>query len=297
MRIRVLVFCALLLPACAPARRPPPVPPPTPALVLRLPPRPANALTGTRFLQAIQHANEMERERAIQQAIEGGNIPDFLRSFVRVEYHAETRRGQTRAVTLWVMPDYLAVGDDRDAVRMPMSPITAQQIADRFGLLLPTAKIVDRIYRAAAVKLGPRPFPPSAWMVRTEEFVHHDRVIDAQLDYHTPPGLVAGHKKDIVLSNKLEARPHRVAIYGWHRLDGRPIQPLSTAHGDWYCDYSHGVRLIAPTMLIDGKEHRVADVLRDPELAPLLSDEGPLLHTRYRTENGIGRASWWPALP
>lgn len=39
--------------------------------------------------------------------------------------------------------------------------------------------------------------------------------------------LLAGHKKDLVLTRRLVGRPDRVAIYDWHRLDGRPIHPLS----------------------------------------------------------------------
>jgi hypothetical protein len=56
--------------------------------------------------------------------------------------------------------------------------------------------------------------------------------------------LLAGHKKDLVLTRKLATRPNRVAIYGWHQLSGEPIQPVSTVHVAEYADYSHGVRLI-----------------------------------------------------
>jgi len=44
-----------------------------------------------------------------------------------------------------------------------------------------------------------------------------------------------------------------VAIYGWHKLDGKPIQPLYTGHVDWYVDYSHGIRLVSRTIYIDNK--------------------------------------------
>ena len=37
-------------------------------------------------------------------------------------------------------------------------------------------------------------------------------------------------------------RPNRVAIYGWHYLNGQPIQPTYAGHVDWYIDYSHGIR-------------------------------------------------------
>jgi hypothetical protein len=75
-----------------------------------------------------------------------------------------------------------------------------------------------------------------------------------------------------------------VAIYGWHRSDGEPIQPLSLFHPNWYVDYSHGVRLVGSMMLVDGALRPVAEVLKDPSLAPLLSDEGPLSQTRLCTD-------------
>jgi hypothetical protein len=67
-------------------------------------------------------------------------------------------------------------------------------------------------------------------------------------------GLIAGIKKDVVLSNKVleHQRPNRVAIYGWHTLDSKPIQPVYAGHVNWYVDYSHGIRLIAKRVKIDG---------------------------------------------
>ena len=63
--------------------------------------------------------------------------------------------GTQLAGTIEVMPDYLAVGSDDDFVRMPMTPQTAQQIADLFGCMLPTRKMVDAIDAAAEVRLAP----------------------------------------------------------------------------------------------------------------------------------------------
>jgi hypothetical protein len=67
----------------------------------------------------------------------------------------------------------------------------------------------------------------------------------------------------------------------WHQQNGKPIQPLSWIHESSYADYSHGARLVSGTVEIDGKELALAEVLRDPTLAPLLSDEGALRSTRY----------------
>lgn len=92
--------------------------------------------------------------------------------------------------------------------------------------------------------------------------------------------LIAGHKKDVVANKRLVQRPDRVAIYGWHRPDGRPIQPVSLVHEASYADYSHGIRWVSSTMVVDGVERPIADVARDPDLAELVSDEGPLATVR-----------------
>jgi len=93
--------------------------------------------------------------------------------------------------------------------------------------------------------------------------------------------VIAGIKKDIVVTPKLD-RPDRVAIFGWHRENGEPIQPLYTGHVDWYVDYSHGARPVRRTMIVDGVSRTFEDVLSDPKLRYLLSDEdGPVI-SRYR---------------
>jgi hypothetical protein len=93
--------------------------------------------------------------------------------------------------------------------------------------------------------------------------------------------LVSGIKKDVVITNLLSKRPNRVAIYGWHKLDGTPIQPLSTVHHDSYVDYSHGVRLIKRIITIDGKTLDLGSALHSEQLHVLFSDEGPIETTAY----------------
>ena len=115
-----------------------------------------------------------------------------------------------------------------------------------------------------------------------EYYREHDRRIKNQLSASGATlALVAGHKKDLVLTPRLSEPPHRVAIYGWHRLDGRAIQPLSLVHGIGYVDYSHGVRLVSRTALLDGEPADISLILRDSQLNPLLSDEGPVSTIGY----------------
>ncbi len=89
-----------------------------------------------------------------------------------------------------------------------------------------------------------------------------------------------------MLTNRLLGKPDRVAIYGWHQHDGRPIQPLSTVHGARYADYSHGVRLVSATAFVGGEPRPLLEVLEDRQLAALVSDEGPISPEVIRIAEG-----------
>lgn len=53
-------------------------------------------------------------------------------------------------------------------------------------------------------------------------------------------------------------------------------------HHDRYVDYSHGVRLFCRYVLVDGKRYAIDEILRDPVLYKLLSDEeGVMEKTSY----------------
>jgi len=108
-------------------------------------------------------------------------------------------------------------------------------------------------------------------------------MVRAQRALHPEPAgvLVAGHKKDVVITAALASRPDKVAIYGWHHLDGRAIQPLYVGHTVRWVDYSHGIRIVQREVEIDGAQRDLTDVLQDETLAPLLSDEGVIARPRY----------------
>jgi hypothetical protein len=243
---------------------------------LDLPPRPASAPSGTEFARSIAALPLKEREEKIRAEVLAGNVPAFLRTLVPVTVTA----GTTRA-TYHVAPDYLAIGSDDDYFLAPMSPGTAQAIADRLGCTLPTPKMVDAIYAQAAVKLTPSPIPPSPAMTTVAVFLRHGETVHAQREGKPLGVLVAGHKKDVVIANLAFATRGKVAIYGWHRPDGKPIQPLYSGHSATWVDYSHGIRLVDRRLTVDGEAKTIDEVLADPRLAPLLSDEGVMHRTRY----------------
>ena len=255
---------------------------PITALTQSIPSEPVQPLTGSQFAQSISNMDSRQREQAILKEILGGNLPGFLRNLVPVELKYQSPGGKTLTATVFVMPEYLAIGSNEDFLRIPMNLYTAAAVASRLGFVLPTRKIVDAIYRQSAFHLSPEPMMPGPQMNSTEYYRIHNQKIDEQsraLGF-TPGALVSGHKKDIVVTSLLDRNPGRIAIYGWHRLSGAPIQPLSTVHGACYADYSHGIRLVSETVVVDGRARSVYDVLQDPALAGVLSDEGPISNLR-----------------
>lgn len=251
-------------------------------LSVRIPPRSPDAPAGGDFVTEIRGLPFERREERIFEEIARGNVPGFLRRFVPVRIEAVNTVGMTRRAVIYCLPDYLAVGSDADYVRLPMSPAIAQAIADRFDCILPTTKMVDLIYDQAAIQLEPSPFNPRRIdMTSVDAFLKSHLRIEEQLGGRASGRLVAGIKKDVVISPQLTDRPGRVAIYGWHKPDGQPIQPLYLGHTVNWVDYSHGVRLVSRRMLLDGEPISTTAVLADPRLCSLISDEGPIASPRY----------------
>jgi hypothetical protein len=239
-----------------------------------LPARRPDAIGGATFMRRLAALSLPDREPAILEQLKLGNIPDFLRCFRRVTVHERDTAGNSHTLVYEIAPDYLSVGSDDDFYRIPMARATAEAAAALFDCVLPTGKMVDQIYAAAEVKLAPRPLAQERDAVTT--YVQHNTIIEEQRTGIPLGPIVAGIKKDIVITNRLREQPNKVAIYGWHRLDGVPIQPLTTVHAATYADYSHGVRLIRRHAELDGKPVDLRDLLADPVLAPLISDEGPI---------------------
>ena len=91
------------------------------------------------------------------------------------------------------------------------------------------------------------------------------------------------HKKDVVITKQLTNQYYkkRVAIFGWHQADGKPIQPLYLGHEILYSDYSHGIRLVSKECLLDDQPDDLTRVLEDPTVCMSVSSEGPLSQVRY----------------
>jgi hypothetical protein len=140
------------------------------------------------------------------------------------------------------------------------------------------------------VKLSPLPIPPTPAMTSVPVFERHNKLLIKQLDSlgasYKSGMLTAGNKKDVIISNRIynDTSAYHVVIYGWHKKNGKPIQPLYARHlGNW-ADYSHGIRLAQRNVWVNGKKTSIKKVLRSEYLNVLLSDEGAIEKPFYPTE-------------
>lgn len=246
-----------------------------------IPPRALNAMSGSDFVNKYMEIVGPVREQAILNEFLAGNIPDFLRNFTAVEVTKNSDK-----LTYITMTDYLSIGSNQDYVRMSMNAITAQKIANQYDCSLPTKKMVNQIWQQSNNKLEPKPWGPpyDEDMFATHRIGTHNTTIQNQLIGKDPYELTSGQKKDIILTNALGiGNPKKkIGIYGWIQLNGVPIHNFNThSHEITYEDYSHGVRLIANDVVLNGKPVRIKDIFSDRKWAPLISDEVPLTFLNY----------------
>jgi len=239
--------------------------------------RPLDAVGGRQFMRQTEALNFAERQAAALQEILAGNIPGGLR--IPALLRLVNEQGDT--LLLPVAKDYLVIGSDSDFVRMPLSLPAAKTIAKRLNVLIPTPALVNAIYEQASIQLKPQPMHPGEEMRSNAYYVRHNELINEQADFlRFSEVLIAGHKKDVVLSTRMQLQPGRVPIYGWHLRQGEPIQPLSLVHGEAYEDYSHGLRLIGLVACLNGSPVSIEKLFDDKNWQTSLSGEMELYPKR-----------------
>lgn len=254
---------------------------------LNIPERPQNAASGSEFASQVTGLNLADREKAVVREILTGNVPSFSRKLRPVKI-SQTLDGKMYDLIFYTECDYMAIGSDQDYLYIPMTPSTAQYLADQLKCTLPTKKMVDNIYHNADIKLSPQPIPPSDQMTTIPVFLQHTDSIRLQISGlgldRSDNNIMGGHKKDIIISNKIyspDRNYDRVVIYGWHLSENNPIQPVYNGHSADYADYSHGVRFISNKVYLNGDSTHISSILQSPQLSGLLSDEGVIKKPFY----------------
>lgn len=255
---------------------------------LKIKKRSSRALSGTEFSNIIRDTTISidEREKIIFKEFKSGNIPDFYRQLVEIN-DTSTIAKKEYIVKYYVLADYLALGNNNDYFYCPMRPQLAQKLARYLNCSLPTRKISNKIYENSIVKMEPQPIAPSKEMVRVSVFEKHNLMVHEQrkanFAQYSVGNLTAGNKKDVVISNKIinDKGKIRVVIYGWHKKDGKAIQPLYNGHSTIHVDYSHGIRLIQNKLWVNGKIRKMQKILKSKKMHVLLSDEGRIKKPYY----------------
>lgn len=244
-------------------------------------------ISGTNLLTKILGKTGSAREAIlIETVIKNLEVPDFFNAFFPVHAHGRDTQGNDVIIEFLVSTDYLSIGIDMDFLRIPLTPLSAQKVADARNCLLPTKHMVDLIYEQASIKLYPQPYAPKIGDPGREDsraYSLHNKLIQTQIAGKNTIGLLlAGHKKDVVMTNQLLKYKKHVAIYGWHQKNGVPIQGLNARdHGDFYVDYSHGIRLVSMNCRVNGVQMNLEDVLKSKDYGPILTADIPLSITRY----------------
>lgn len=230
-------------------------------------------MKATEILKEIYPLVGSEREKIIFQHLEQDHVPNFLLTNQPFK-NSVTAILNKNILEYFVFPEYLSLGEDDDYFLCPMNPETCRSFMAKHGLLLPTCKMVKQIYKASSLKVLPSPISPNSQ--RTNLFVIINQKIMLAKQSGEPEVFIAGHKKDVVLSNVLAGKSYkdRVGLYGWFKKDGTVIQDLYCKHYRSYVDYSHGLRMVYDKALLNGVEVSLkGDILRHPELCLLLHDE------------------------
>ena len=194
------------------------------------------------------------------------------------------------SLTIFVTDDALQIGKEGDSIRFAVNTETQQKVADILDSYLPTAKIVDIIWKNSK-KLLPNPQKISASKYAIHK--HHLAIEKAKKD---STGVISGWK-DWCIGKAVFINPNKAINYGWHvdteknnwmgiRLspgvtEGKVIQPAASAHDIHHTDYSQLCRLVKKKALFNGSEVDLADIISEQDLAYMISSEGMLDDMRH----------------
>ena len=153
-------------------------------------------ISGSEFYRIATSFSVKQRDSLFLALANEGNIPAFFQKFVPINTKLKDKNGILHQVKFYVSPDYLMIGSNKDYARVPVSPFTAQVLADKMNCFLPTALIVDQIYLHSKHQLSP--IPMFAFRDSTPTFWQHHLMIEGQLR-NKGKGLVAGIKKDLII--------------------------------------------------------------------------------------------------
>lgn len=187
----------------------------------------------------------------------------------------------------------------RDGVRLPVTAVEMQMVADLCHCMLPTPKVVDLLWEAAGAsgtQFDSVVNINGQIVARSDIFSVHDEVEEALAEAGGDKGgVIDSVGKYWVVCKALalgKYGKHQAVNYGWPtrgRGNGPGVtrkvnvwQTIGSRHDDRHIDPSQTIRLMYRLARLkragasDWEDIDLYDILKDSELAPLISHEGPL---------------------
>lgn len=195
------------------------------------------------------------------------------------------------SATFYVMADALTI----EGVRVTVDAWTHQILCDLIGCSMLTAKASDLIWYKRDATLAPVILSQTPQQVARMTYIATlllaSKDVDdlvAQLPAQSRNGILSSVGKHWILRNSLATSPHKGCNYGVYSataphqcvtvVPGVPCklfqQPGTYHPAQGEPDYSQIFRAMLFECTVDGVPRDLLDVFADPELAPLVSDEG-----------------------
>lgn len=236
------------------------------------------------------------RTQQLYETIKSGQYDDPEYLPVALSYGGHTG-------TAYVTADALKIY----GVRINVDGYYAQLIADLLGGILMTDHVSDLAWQQASYRPTPSTYgelprvtkdSSQSMMATTVAMLDHSAVVDQKLKALGYPGggaLCGNLGKDWILNawpwdpgpaqhctwlNPTLLSVSAATNYGWYTGTGL-IQGAANCHDLHHADYSQVMRFIRYQMVVDGESRLAFEVIRDPELAGLLTGGGPLPGFRH----------------
>lgn len=236
-------------------------------------------MNGSEWLATLPENPSPSRDTLILQAISDG-----LAICTWVPITSTYKKYQA---TFYTCEDAIHVSlENGSRFRFQVNAKLAQNCADALDASLITTKISDLAYQQAKIKLSATLLSAGPDMVTTSKSKKWNALLEQKRN--NQEGLIRDCGKTWILSNKLGLRANIAINYGFYdsrapylnKFGIRMWQTLGTRHNDTHTDYSQTLVLMSKCCQVDGQEMTVTEVMQDPVLSGLISDEGVLKFTR-----------------
>lgn len=189
-------------------------------------------------------------------------------------------------ITLNVWNDYYGAPNRLSPTRAEAADICKAENASMI-----TVPVAKAIFNQSSLKVGASPLGSGSQKDMRSKLQHHNDLINAKIPVGFS-GLVAGHMKDLVLSEKLYAskKVHttdpspNIVIWGWLKS----LKPLAFWQGEFgnhyagWADYSQGLRLVDRACEVGGQPKDLHDLYKDINFSVYLTVSGqPLKRVTY----------------